>query len=298
MWNSDKDVCPFCAGPIADAEDRCPQCRRSLIETSWRNPRPTPNFHILWVLLVGLAQLSLAQLLYGFTAKAALLTQIVNGATAVVMLILAVGLYLRKRWAYFAAMGILPVVFVIAVTGVISESSIAGTIAKGITKDPTGTAIVKGIVSPIVELIFVFVRILQVVTALGAFVLGLLAVSHDFEQVKARLVAQVDPGLREAAQYYGAGQKYARREMWAGAILNWQRAAAKDPARIAYPRSLGEAYARLGFYERSLDVLQSARRIATQPATIADLDPLIESVRQRHAAQLAAENRAGEASQA
>ena len=76
--------------------------------------------------------------------------------------------------------------------------------------------------------------------------------------------------------------------MWATAILHWRRAAANDPARAYYQRALGEAYAQLGYYERSSDVLESALERTIDPNNRTYLANLIESVKRKQAAESAA----------
>ena len=66
--------------------------------------------------------------------------------------------------------------------------------------------------------------------------------------------------------------------------MNWQRAAALEPTRLTFKRSLGEAYAHLGFLARSLDVLQAARRQAAHPDVQRELDAMIADIRNRASA--------------
>jgi tetratricopeptide (TPR) repeat protein len=102
--------------------------------------------------------------------------------------------------------------------------------------------------------------------ALGlGFAVNLLLAQPDFARRPVRLLAQVERQLQSASAYFLAGKAYARREMWATAVVHWQRAAANDPLRAGYQEALGEGYARLGFFARGQDALQSALRLTAIP---------------------------------
>ncbi len=121
-------------------------------------------------------------------------------------------------------------------------------------------------------------QILQYAAVTIALLYGIFKIGPDFERVQSRHVAQVDKGINDASGYYAIGRKYADRRMWATAILHWQRAAANEPGRAYYQRVLGEAYARLGFYQRSIDVLESALSITTDPNSREHLAGLINKI--------------------
>jgi hypothetical protein len=53
-------------------------------------------------------------------------------------------------------------------------------------------------------------------------------------------------------------QAYARRQMWATAVLYWQRAAGRAPGHTPYLVRLAKGYAQLGFIQRAIDTLNSA----------------------------------------
>jgi len=66
--------------------------------------------------------------------------------------------------------------------------------------------------------------------------------------------------------------------LWATAVKHWQRAVALEPNHIGYQKHLGNAYARLGFKERSLDVLQSAKNRTKNKEAIIELEAMIKAV--------------------
>jgi lipopolysaccharide biosynthesis regulator YciM len=85
-------------------------------------------------------------------------------------------------------------------------------------------------------------------------------------------------GPTSAADFNAAATQLARNGLWATAVLHWQNAAAKAPQNIAYQESLGKAYAHLGFYERSLDVLQSAYQRTGSAERQATIQQLIQTI--------------------
>jgi tetratricopeptide (TPR) repeat protein len=67
--------------------------------------------------------------------------------------------------------------------------------------------------------------------------------------------------------------------MWASAVLHYQRAVAREPNRAFYHRTLGNAYARLDFYARALDVLESARRLSVNPGLSMEIETEIKDIK-------------------
>jgi tetratricopeptide (TPR) repeat protein len=92
-------------------------------------------------------------------------------------------------------------------------------------------------------------------------------------------VARIDRGLFEASDYFTVGRRYGQKGMWASAILHFKMAVAKEPSRPAFQRSLGFAYAQIGFFERALDVLESAKNLSSHPGFKKSIQEKIDSVR-------------------
>jgi tetratricopeptide (TPR) repeat protein len=107
------------------------------------------------------------------------------------------------------------------------------------------------------------------------------AAGREFERVETRLIARLGQTLRLQGDLYHTGKHYADQGLWAMAVPYWQRAAANDPTRVFYQQRLGEAYARLGFYERSLNVLEGAARATFDPEAKAEIERMMEEVKQR-----------------
>jgi len=96
VWSGNQDLCAFCGHEIGETDERCPHCQKSLVGVTYRNPLPGANLHLLWVLLVGISQLSLFQLLYAIAAKAPAPSLALHGGVIAIMLILAAGIYFRQ----------------------------------------------------------------------------------------------------------------------------------------------------------------------------------------------------------
>jgi len=116
---------------------------------------------------------------------------------------------------------------------------------------------------------------------ISALVIAIFKTAPDFERIDPRLVATTPNGLQSASSYHVAAKQAAKQEQWATAVLNWQRAAAKAPGSWQFQRQLGIAYARLGFYQRSADILQNALPITPDPAQQANLNRLLAAVQKQ-----------------
>jgi tetratricopeptide (TPR) repeat protein len=242
---------------------------------------------VYFVFVLGAANLSLIQLILDLIASAPLVVLAWHGALFVGLSVIAVGIFLRQAWAYSASLVALLVVLATAVFGSITGRSIEQWLTQLSGREfflELAAQPYAFVVSPLQTLL----RALQIADAILGLFYGVFRVSPDFARDLSIIVAQVDSGLTDASQFYEHGQRYASQGMWASAVLHWRRAAALEPARAYYQRKLGEGYARLGFFERSLDVLESARRFAVDPSLVLEIDRLTEQVRQMQSPQAAA----------
>jgi tetratricopeptide (TPR) repeat protein len=282
VWEMDLDLCAYCANEIHDTDTRCPSCRRSLVVSGYRYQRPTAELTIYWVLMLGVAQLYFVRILLDLAVYGSPLAAAWHAVLFVLLVFMVIGVFLRRFWAYLASIVTLLLIVSGMVLGYLSGTSIEDVVSKMIGGDfwgslATSPALVLG--SPILR----FIVPMQLVAVLLALLYGIIKVGPDFERIHSRRVAGVDKGLEGASHYYAAGKAYAEQDMLASAILHWRRAVALEPARSFYQRVLGEAYARLGFYERSLDVLGSAKHFATSEVMKDEIEDTISVV--RHASE-------------
>ncbi len=288
VWNRESDICAFCAAELDGDDRRCPSCQRNLIASHYRYPRPSSDLTIYWVLLLGIAQLSLLLIILNLILRQSLVSTIWHGLLFVAAIILAIGIFLRQFWAYAASIVIL----------LLSLTTLMLTLFFGPTmEDVVDSAIASGFFYSLADSPYVYilgpleklVSPLLILAVFLALLFGIFRVGPDFERVKVRYEARLDRGISDASRYFATGQEYARRGMWATATLHWQRAVAMDPTRIIYQRLLGQAYDRLGFYDRSLDVLKSAYRNVLDPETKLELEHMMADVRSRQGMAGAAE---------
>ena len=260
VWNTSKDLCAYCAQEVAEEDRLCPRCQRNLIETQLRYPQPSANLYYLGVLTLSLGLQFLLQLGLDISLRASLPIIVFDGLLTLALLAFALGVYARKRWGYLGA---------IVTSGLALFVSLIR-ITTGVTARNELVAVI-GLLLPAAHTI----------TSLLNVLLGILRAGPDFETVETRLVARLGETLRLTGDLYHTGKHYADKGMWAKAVPYWQRAAAADPGRIFYQQALGEAYARLSFYERSLDMFDAALQAASDPATRAEIERLANEVRQR-----------------
>lgn len=264
VWNSQSVICAYCAQEVAPEDRQCPRCQRDLIESQLRYREPSHNLYYLGMLTLSLGLQFFLQFAVDLSLEAQLPVLILEGGFTLALLACAFGVYTRQRWGYFGAMGF---------SGLALFASLARIAAR-----PTAE-------NEIVALIVSVLPAAQIVTALLAVLLGILRAGRDFELAEARQVMRLGETLLLSGDFYHTGKAYADRGMWAMAVPYWQRAAANDPNRPFFQVALGEAYARLGFYERSLDVLEGALRITLDPEAKSEIEHMMQVVKQRIASR-------------
>lgn len=282
VWERDSDICEFCATEISYEKRRCPNCGQRIFTSQYRYPRASSDLTIYWVLLLGVAQLSLILIMLNLLLRDSLLATVWHGMMLIVLLVLVVGVFFRQFWAYVASLAFL----IFALATIILGFAIGPTV-----EDVVAQAIEIGFFQSLSDRPYIYILgpledllgPLQSMAIILAFFFGAFRVGPDFERVKLRRIARVDRGLGDASQLYAAGNEYARQKKWASAILQYQRAVALFPTQFYYQRNLGQAYAQLGYYQRSLDVLESAHRMTVNPDLKLELERIIARVKHNQA---------------
>jgi tetratricopeptide (TPR) repeat protein len=272
VWEQNIDICAYCANPIAQDDTHCLQCKRKLISKHFRYPNPSTNLHVFWVLLAGLAQISLLQLIYHIIFTRSTLPAIWSGILIVIFGILAFGVYMRQSWAFITSLLLLISILVTAIVQYLLPPALTAQLLANL--DPAVAKFLGGVVSGFGS----FFKLFQLATAVLAIFYGFVRVAPDFDRVELRQTAVISKGLSDAGEFYLAGQRAARAGMWGTAVLHWQRAAAKQPTHLSYQRHLASAYAKLGFHKRALDILQTARQRVGHSETQQELDALIHNI--------------------
>jgi hypothetical protein len=275
IWEKDDEICAFCAHELAGDEQRCPRCGHILMTKTYRYEEPSTNLHILWIMLLGIGQLYLLQAIYDIMVTRNILVVILPLFMMIIFFILTAGVYFRQYWAYISAIILLITILTVNIIGMFIPAELSE--AAMIRISP----ILDNVVNPAVNMVGIALRGFQLIAIIIALVVAVLKAGPDFERQETRRNAKLKKGLQTPSSYHGEAQRAAKRGEWATAVLHWQRAAAKAPANRQYQRQLGIAYARLGFYQRSADVLQSALRITPDPEQQAQLNRLLTTV-QKH----------------
>jgi tetratricopeptide (TPR) repeat protein len=280
IWARYIDICEYCAAEISYEDKRCPNCGQRIYASYYRYPQASSDLTIFWVLLLGLAQLSLILIMLNLLLRESLVATVWQGLMLIVLLVLVAGVFFRQFWAYIASL----IFLIFAVAMIILGLAIGPTV-----DDVVAQALEGGFFQSLSDRPFIFVLgpledllvPLQSLAVILALFFGIFRVGPDFERVKIRQIARIDRGLDDASQLYEAGNRYARQKKWASAILHYQKAVALAPVQFYYHRSLGQAYAQLGYYQRSLDVLESAHRSTMNTVLKLELDQIIAQVKQR-----------------
>ena len=279
VWSRNVEICAYCAHPIAEDETHCPNCNRRLSSKRFAYPEPSSHIHVYWVLLVGLGQLFLIEGIVHIIIGQNYLAAVGYGVLLLIFWGLALGVYLRQSWAHISSI----IALVLVLAGFMLNALIDVDLsALGLE---TLDSSVRNFAGPLIRGLLDFLLIFEITTAVLALVYAVFKAGPDFERAENRLAAAVTKGRRTAGDYHNIARRLSEKGLWASAILHWQRAAAQEPGQVTYQKQLGLAYARLGFYQRSLDVLQSAYDLSSYPPVKAELAQQIQSVRQKLAAQ-------------
>ncbi|MBK8987170.1 MAG: hypothetical protein IPM39_14005 [Chloroflexi bacterium] len=274
VWERSGDLCAYCAQKITPQDKTCPRCGRKLLISSYRYEEPDTTLHILWVALAGIAQLYLVQALYDVIVRQSMLAAALPVSLMVLFLVFTAGVYFRQFWAYVGALVTLCLILLVNVLGFFIPAELTNNL---LSVGPMFDNVVNPVVSGLAD----FLRYFQLAAVVLALIVAALKAGPNFERVQHRQVAALQKGIRDAGSYHGVATRAAKRGEWATAVLHWQRAAANAPGQISFQRHLGSAYARLGFYQRSADVLQAALPRVSDPAQKAQLQRLLDAVQQQ-----------------
>ena len=279
IWTKDVPMCGFCAHELTPEDERCPGCNRNLLTKHFRYAKASSNLTTLWVLLLGVSQFFLLQLLYNILAQGNLAAAVGSGIMVAIFAGLAFGVRWRQTWAHLISIYLLIGVIVVLLLRWVLPPDLA---TLGMAElDPA----IRDFIMPLTSSLGETVRIFIMVGSVLALFYATFKAGPDFDRVAVRQVAALTKGPVSAADFNAAATQLARNGLWATAVLHWQNAAAKAPQQITYKESLGRAYATLGFYERSLDVLRSARQRTGSAERQASIDKLIEVVQAKKSLQ-------------
>lgn len=279
VWNQDEPLCGYCAQLLSLEETRCPRCKKQLEVKTFRYPRASTNVTALWVLLLGVGQLYLLQAIYNLLAQNSLITAVGSGVMTIIFVALAVAVHYRQSWAHLASIYLLVAVLLAALLRQILPADL---VVLGLAEMDEA---IQNFLLPVATGIDGTIRLFTIAAAGLALFYDVFKAAPDFEKTAVRRVAALTKTPKTAADFNAVARQMAQQGLWATAVLHWQRAAANAPNHIAYQESLGRAYARLGFLERSLDALQSAHQHSNSPERRAAIQKLIQTVQAKMAGQ-------------
>ncbi|WP_420628591.1 hypothetical protein [Candidatus Leptofilum sp.] len=272
IWTKDTPMCGYCAHELASEDERCPNCKKKLLIRSFRYAKASTNLTTLWVLLLGVGQFFLLQLLYHILAQGNLVAAVGSGIMVAIFMGLALGVAWRQTWAHLTAIYLLIGVILFSLLRWVLPPDLAMLGVENM--DPA----IQQFILPLTSGLGEAVRIAIVAGAVLALFYAIFMAGPDFDRVTVRQVAGLTKGPKSATDFNAAARRLAQQGLWATAVLHWQRAAAKAPQHVAYQESLGRAYATLGYYKRSLDVLQAAKQRTGNPERQATIQQQIEAV--------------------
>ncbi|GJM40318.1 MAG: hypothetical protein DHS20C20_06000 [Ardenticatenaceae bacterium] len=272
IWTKDTPMCAYCAQALTPEDERCPNCKKNLLVRNFRYPKASTNLTAFWVLLLGVSQFFLLQLLYYILAQGNLVAAVGSGMMVAIFAGFALGVAWRQTWAHISAIYFLIAVILFSLLRWVLPPNLE---MLGIANlDPA----IQNFVLPLTTGLGETIRVMILAGAVLALFYAIFMAGADFDRVTVRQVAGITKGPKSATDFNAAGRRLAQQGLWATAVLHWQNAAAKAPQHVAYQESLGRAYATLGFFERSLDVLNGAKQRVSSPERQASIQELIESV--------------------
>lgn len=279
IWEQDDlTLCPYCVYVLEETDESCPQCKHQLVHWRYTYEKPSPNLYVYFVFVLALAQLFGAQIIYDLLTVenliwAEMLPRIILPAIVCgTSMLFALGVWMRQTWAFYGSLGmccLLIFFFMVSLIAPINFQNLGF---------PTMDSSIENVVQGLGDVLGTAIRILQMGASIGVLGYGIFSVAPDFERVFKRETAVLNTRISESSSFYQQGKEYVKEGKWGAAVLHWQRATAMSPQNNLYQRQLGWGYAKLGFYQRSLDVLESALRQTAVPEKQQKTKQLIKQV--------------------
>jgi len=279
---NDETLCPYCAAPTQPKDKKCPACHGAL----WKHSRKNPGGSIAFWFLLGCVLFSM---LWGVNLFVGWLTiwfgqMVASGQLTPEQFF---GLYVGVRTA---------------------PPDVAATVFKWLPPRVFWAFAISMAVQ-FVQLVMLYLRwqpfywflvgiaglnILWAMARLavspglggwvgvGASILPLFLlfrIEDDFAMEHERYWCAPDKGIHTHSAFYQRGREYARKKMWAAAVVHFRRATAGAPSNVAYHLALVTAYAKLKRYERAQSVLRDAQRLAPDNPDVRELADLLAAAR-------------------
>ena len=278
VWEGADDICAYCAVEITHELKRCPGCNRKLVSAQFTQPKSSASLIIFFVLLLAVSQLFFIQIFLDIIIGSQSITVLWHGLLFGAFLLLAVLIVFRHPAGYIGSILMLLIVMTLLLAEWLAGST-APVFIPALTLEDSFLSLAESPFVSMAQPILSFIRPFQIISVILAILYGVFAVGPDFEKRRFKLAVRTDRGLFEASDYFNVGRKYADNGMMASAILHYRVAVAKEPARSSFQKYLGSAYAQLGFFERARDVLESAKKLSSEPLLTKSIQDEIDNLR-------------------
>lgn len=280
--------CPYCGAPTGPEQRRCPSCRNNLMvraaPDSSKRSAPLIILAILWALpaiitlaLMGVFMIGAALRGGGFGGIA--IAPLIFGLVLLLFvpsLLIARGLFLRRRWAYIAASIFAVLGTFNAVTSSISLLSAARD-PRILLEDPRITPEIAGFVLAFASIITFAV--------LGYQLLVIVLLTLGYPAVfggQARFVHQIETAA-DSKIHYNNGVALKNRGMWFAATREWEQAAQMAPRDLQYLHALGLAYAQIKRFDKARAALDKAIQIAPDNEQLRESRALVDQMERQAA---------------
>lgn len=277
VWDTDVDICAYCAAVVTESDLACPNCKHVLIRKAFRYPA-TAALHLYWVLLMAVALLLLIQGNVKLTSDRNVSGALLHMGLAVGLFATVIGVYFRQNWGHILSTLLLIVTVVISAANLVIPMDLSSLADGGADLALVGfaQAVTKGVRTTFM--------VIQLTVSTAALFYSVFRLAPEFERVSVRSVARLHKGAKTAADHQLNAKRSEQDGKWASAVLHWQQAAIIDSKQVNNYLNLAKAYARLGFQERALNVLESTRKVPMRPQARDRINRLIQSVERQAAA--------------
>jgi tetratricopeptide (TPR) repeat protein len=274
VWDTEEDICAFCAARVEENDKKCRRCDRSLVSLRYRYPA-TGVLHVYWVLLLSLGLILVFQALFKWRFELSRTIPILHASLAGALVMLVFGVYLRLFWAHIGTLFVLIMAMMLGLVNFFVPFDPAALGMENVD------AAFRGFTSTFFGNLGLLAEFFHVAVTAVALFYATLRASPEFDRVSERNIARTEKGLHTDVDYHMIARQFTQDGRWASAILHWQRAASINPNKAVYLRNLARAYINLGFFDRGLRVLQSARELPLQPSMQSEIERLIQRVERR-----------------
>ncbi len=277
VWDTDDDICAYCAAKVAESDQTCPNCKHVLIRKMYRYPA-TAALHLYWLLLLALALLLVLQSNVKLSSDRDGFAALLHLGLAIGFFTTTVGVYFRLNWGHILSTLLLIVTVVITASNLVIPLDLSSMAAGGADLALVGFAqsVTKG-----ARIAFL---VIQLIVAAAALMYSVFRIAPEFERVQSRLVAKLNRGAKTAVDHQLNAKRFEQDGMIASAVLHWQQATIIDSKRVNNYLNLARAYGRLGFQERALNVLESTSKVPMSPQARVRIGRLIQRLERQTAA--------------